>query len=153
MSACTPGTAAISSAFSMPLTDSICGMMHTWLLDVATLYLSLGYREASYTPGVKVQGLKERWPKGAARLSGGSGKQSGVLTVVHLLHHVSDFLRRLDVGDDYARSASVEGGGEGKFVVLGHADDYHGLAFGVGLCGVDSAAIVNSYIYPTKTSV
>ena len=57
------------------------------------------------------------------------------------------------MGDDDARSASVEGSSEGKFVVLGHADDYHGLAFGVGLCGVDSAAIINSYIHPTKICV
>ena len=59
----------------------------------------------------------------------------------------------LDVGDDDARSASVEGSGERKFVVLGHADDYQSLAFGVCLCGVDSAAIVNCYVYPTKTCV
>ena len=55
-------------------------------------------------------------------------------------------MRRLDVWDDDARGAGVESSSEREFVVLGHADDYHGFAFGVGLCGVDSAAIVNFYI-------
>jgi hypothetical protein len=42
INACTPGTAAISSTFSRPLTDSIWGIMQTWLFAVATLYGSLG---------------------------------------------------------------------------------------------------------------
>jgi hypothetical protein len=54
--------------FLRPLTDSICGMIHTWLLEVAMLKGSFGYRDC-VRPGVKVQGLKDRCPIGPVVVS------------------------------------------------------------------------------------
>lgn len=54
-------------------------------------------------------------------------------TVVHLLDHVFDFLRGLDVGDNDARRAGVEGGGERELIALGDTNNHEGAAFGMGL--------------------
>lgn len=112
---------------------------------------------------MKVQGEKERWPRGAVGGEGVvswgfDGKNEGgcgrVLyrrgrkegdrdkrgrTIIYLLHDRADLVSGFAVRDDDACGAGVEGRRDGDFVALGDAHDDGRVAFGVVLGGVDGA--------------
>lgn len=61
------------------------------------------------------------------------------LTVEDVLDLVADILGAVGVGDHEAGGASVEGGCQADFVVLGDAADDQRLALGVVLRSMDAA--------------
>ena len=94
-------------------------------------------------PGVKVHGLKDRWPRGARacqqpRLGFPSGGRCA-LTVEDFLDLVPDVLGAFGVGNHDTAGAGVEGRRQADFVMLGDAADDQRLALGVVLRGMDAA--------------
>lgn len=133
MSAETPGIEAISSTFAIPLTLSIWGMRAMWLLEVFMLKASSAYREASEMPGVKVHGLNERAPMGAAFVCKLNWLPRFslsfqivallILTVEHLLLKLLDLFLGLAVGDDDASCTGVQRRRQCNLILLGHSDN------------------------------
>jgi hypothetical protein len=103
-------------------------------------------------PGVKVQGLKERWPMGAAAVSNNrlNFARGCALTVEDFLDFVSDVLSAFGMGNHETGGAGVEGGRQADFVMLGDAADDHRLSLGVMLRSMDAARRVRTFKFPSR---
>jgi hypothetical protein len=85
-------------------------------------------------PGVKVQGLNERWPFPPTKswcvsiVCGGKGRRGRRTAKVHFFHEVADFLGAFNMRNYDTGASCVERRGETEFVALGHAADDHCFA-------------------------